>query len=59
MIKVEFRTNLDGYDFEEWPMALRVRPLVGDRVAAKSRRELKVVSVRHEFDGTLAVELHR
>ena len=52
-------TNIDDYKLEEWPTLLQARPLVGERVTAKSGKNLKVVAISHLFDGTLRVELHK
>jgi len=58
-VNIVCRTSLDGYGCEDWPTKLQVRPVIGDRIAAKSGRSLAVVSVRHDYDGTLAVELRK
>lgn len=41
------RTNLDGYEREEWPTLFVAVPRKGERVEAKSGRSLVVVSVTH------------
>lgn len=58
-VSVTCWTNLDGYQREKWPESLQCRPLVGDRIAAESKRNLRVVAVRHDYDGELSVELHK
>lgn len=58
MIKVRCDTNLDGYlGRDKWPSFMACRPLIGDRVQHVDGRHLYVVSVEHEFDGSLRVEL--
>ncbi len=68
MIEGHCRTNLDGYEMEQWPTQFVAVPRVGERVAAESGRNLKVVEVTHRMnkplrDGTprpcISVELHR
>lgn len=44
-IKCMFRTSLDSHAREEWPISLAAVPRVGDRVAARSGRHLRVVEV--------------
>lgn len=44
-IKCMCKTNLDLYAREEWPISLAAVPRVGDRVAARSGRHLRVVEV--------------
>jgi hypothetical protein len=41
------RTNLDGYEREEWPRRFVAVPRKGERIAATSGRNLVVVSVTH------------
>ena len=41
------RTNLDGYEREEWPTHFVAVPRRGERVAAKSGKHLAVVGVTH------------
>jgi len=58
-MRVRFRTNLDEYKHEEWPETLPVVPVKGQRVQARSGRQLHVVSTCWLYDGTLEVELHK
>lgn len=58
-IKIRCRTNLDGYEREEWPTTLSAVPSVGQLVQAKSRRRLGIVALTWLFNGTLEVELHQ
>jgi hypothetical protein len=69
------RTNLDGYEREEWPRRFVAVPRKGERIAATSGRNLAVVSVTHhvatsrlgmvvagelyEGDPYIEIELHR
>jgi len=68
-MKVFCRTNIDELKREDWPERMCCRPVVGDRVCAKSGINLRVVGVMHsitkqyENDATkepfLIVELHK
>jgi hypothetical protein len=40
-------TNMDGYEREYWPEKFVAVPKPGDRIMAKSRRELKVCGIIH------------
>ena len=59
MFKITCFTNLDEFKREEWPRELPAVPLVGQGIAAKSRKRLTVVAVNWQYDGTLEVELHK
>lgn len=58
-IKIHCFTNLDEYTREEWPTELPCVPVVGQGMAARSRKRLRIVAVTWQHDGTLEVELHR
>lgn len=57
------RTNIDEFRREEWPRAFAAVPRKGERVAARSGRNLAVISITHRItqDGVpyIEVELHR
>lgn len=57
-ISIRCRTNLDGFEHEEWPTSLAAVPVPGQLVQAKSGKRLKVVAVTWLYDGWLEVELH-
>lgn len=59
LIKGYCFTNIDEYKFEKWPDEFQCPPRVGDRIAARSKRSLKVIEVTHEYDGVLLIELHK
>ena len=50
MIKGHCRTNLDGYEREQWPERFVSVPRNGDRVQAKSGKILKVVGITHSMN---------
>lgn len=47
MIRGYCRTNLDGYESEQWPTIFAAVPRVGECVQAKSGKRLKVARVTH------------
>ena len=47
MINGGCRTNLDDYNFEEWPEEFVAVPQKGDRVRSKSGKILWVVGITH------------
>jgi hypothetical protein len=57
-IKVRCRTNLDDWQTQEWPNEMAARPIIGDRVRAKSGKILKVVRVTHTTARIQGHELH-
>jgi hypothetical protein len=44
------RTNMDGYEREEWPREFAAIPKPGEWVEAKSKRSLKVAQITHKYD---------
>lgn len=52
------RTNLDGFEREEWPTWVTAMPVPGQLVQAKSGKRLKIVATTWLYDGRLEVELH-
>ena len=54
-----FHTNLDDYQREAWPPASQAILQEGDRVRAKSGKELVVVGRTLLHDGTFYYELHQ
>jgi len=50
------RTNLDGYEREEWPTEFVAVPRRGERVQAQSGKHLAVVGVTHGTRPTGAKE---
>jgi hypothetical protein len=58
-IPAQCYTNLDEYKQEEWPRMFPQAPRIGDRVEAKSRKQLYVCGVVWMCDGSIAVELHK
>ena len=55
-------TNLDMGKYEIWPRKMSCRPIIGDRVASRTGKVLKVVSITHKElpngDVYLEIELH-
>lgn len=49
-IEAYCRTNMDGYEREEWPREFAVIPKLGEWVEAKSKRCLKVAQITHKYD---------
>ena len=46
-MKVRCRTNLDDYKKEQWPEEFCCRPMIGDKVQAKSGKELYICTITH------------
>lgn len=59
MIRVHCFTNLDDFKRLEWPVELPAVPAIGHSIAAKSGKQLKIVAITWQFDGSLEIELHR
>jgi hypothetical protein len=61
-IKVSCFTNIKSTEYgfynASWPETLQVRPMIGEKIAAKSGLILTIHSITHEYDGTLKIELH-
>lgn len=62
-VRIQCRTNLDGFTGAAWPNYTAIPPKVGERVMARCGAMLAIVSISHaEFQNGepyLALELHR
>jgi hypothetical protein len=58
MVKGRCRTNLDNYQFDEWPTTFAEVPKIGDRVLSSNTGNiLKVHSITHyQTGGTISPE---
>ena len=68
MIMVTCFTNLDDFRGERWPTRLTCKPVVGEKVRARSGKQLTIVAITHverfndtlgETENYLEIELHK